>query len=137
RALLRTPRALLTARLSATSSAKRMTRALPFVLALVFTACASRLPPAAPTAASTAFAQTVYTLMRRGCYRCLEQAFEQAQRLGARTQAFEAAALLTLRSKELGLPSDSWLDRARELTSAEPSLSPYLDMIDVVPPDRL
>jgi len=52
-------------------------------------------------------------------------------------EAFEAAALLTLRSKELGLPSDLWLDRARALAVADASLSVYLDMVDVIPPDRL
>src|SRR4029453_11797464 len=76
-------------------------------------------------------------LIRQGCYRCLEQAFEKAQRLGARTQAFEAAALLTLRSKELGLPSDVWLGRAGALDDADGSFSAYLDIVDVIPPDRL
>ena len=109
------------------------------VLALTMIAlgCAARAapPPAAPPApvADDATAE----LIRQGCYRCLEQAFEKAQRLGARTQAFEAAALLTLRSKELGLPSDGWLDRARALDDADGSFSAYLDIVDVIPPDRL
>jgi tetratricopeptide (TPR) repeat protein len=52
-------------------------------------------------------------------------------------QAFEAAALLALRSKELGLPSDAWFERARALAGTDPSLSVYLDIVDVIPPDRL
>lgn len=52
-------------------------------------------------------------------------------------QAFEAATLLTLRSKELGLPSEMWLDRARQLAGSDASLSPYIDMVDVIAPDRL
>jgi len=65
------------------------------VLALTMIAlgCAARAapPPAAPPApvADDATAE----LIRQGCYRCLEQAFEKAQRLGARTQAFEAAGV--------------------------------------------
>ena len=76
-------------------------------------------------------------LMRRGCYRCLELAYDRAESRGAREEAFEAAALLALRSKELGLPSDVWFERARTLGGADPARSPYLEMVDVIPPDRL
>ena len=31
----------------------------------------------------------------------------------------------------------TWLDRARALAGTDASLSPYLDMVDVIPPDRL
>jgi tetratricopeptide (TPR) repeat protein len=106
------------------------------VLTMAAFGCAARatLPPApsAPVVDDGAG-----ELIRRGCYRCLEHAYEQAQRRGAQMQAFEAAALLALRSKELGLPSDVWLARARELAGADASLSPYVDMVDVIPPDRL
>ena len=111
-----------------------------FILALVLlsTACAARTSPAAPATSPTLeFDDAADKLIRHGCYRCLEQAFEQAQRHGARMQAFEAATLLTLRSKELGLPSDEWLNRARTLAGTDASLSPYLEIVDVIPPDRL
>ena len=114
------------------------TRAFILALLLLATGCAARTPPAAP--GGRPFVELVDTadgLIRRGCYRCLEQAYEQAQDRGAHAQAFEAAALLVLRSKELGLPSDTWLERARALAGADASLSPYLDMVDVIPPDRL
>jgi tetratricopeptide (TPR) repeat protein len=114
-----------------------MTRLLPLVLVLLATACAGRVPPSAPATPPAAFDDAVDKLIRRGCYRCLEQAYEQAQGRGARLQAFEAAALLALRSKELGLPSEAWLDRARALAGTDASLTPYVDMVDVVPPDRL
>jgi tetratricopeptide (TPR) repeat protein len=110
----------------------------PALLLLTATACAARVPPPAPSTPPTVeFDDSVDRLIRRGCYRCLEQAYEQAQAKGAGSQAFEAAALLTLRSKELGLPSDLWLDRARALAGTDAALSPYLDMVDVIPPDRL
>ena len=111
-----------------------------FILALVLlsAACTARTPPAAPATSPTLeFDDAADKLIRHGCYRCLEQAFEQAQRHGARMQAFEAATLLTLRSKELGLPSDEWLNRARTLAGTDASLSPYLEIVDVIPPDRL
>jgi tetratricopeptide (TPR) repeat protein len=49
-------------------------------------------------------------------------------------QAFEAATLLVLRSKELGLPTDPWLDRARSLAGGDTVLSMYLSMVQVIPP---
>jgi tetratricopeptide (TPR) repeat protein len=105
---------------------------------LVSSACAARTPPAAPaTPPALEFDEAADRLIRHGCYRCLEQAYELAQSHGARMQAFEAATLLTLRSKELGLPSDEWLDRARALAGTDTALTPYLDIVDVVPPDRL
>ena len=106
------------------------------LLIIAATGCAARAP-LSPAPAPLAFDDAADRLIRRGCYRCLEQAFEQAQSAGARLQAFEAATLLTLRSKELGLPSDPWLERARTLAGADPSLTAYLDMVDVIPPDRL
>lgn len=109
---------------------------LMLVLMMATAACAARAP-LSPAPLPPAFDETADTLIRRGCFRCLEQAFEEAQRRGARMPAFEAAALLTLRSKELGLPSEVWLDRARALAGSDASLAPYLDIVDVIPPDRL
>src|SRR5262245_30253416 len=111
---------------------------LPALLLFTAAACATRVPPTAPSRPpAVEFDAGADGLIRRGCYRCLEQAYEQAQQQGARAQAFEAAALLALRSKELGLPSDPWLDRARALAGADPSLTAYVDMVGVIPPDRL
>jgi tetratricopeptide (TPR) repeat protein len=107
-----------------------------FVLTVAAIGCAARAPVSLdPTVFAVDGAAD--ELIRHGCYRCLEQAYEQAQRRDARMQAFEAAALLTLRSKELGLPAEEWLDRARALAAADASLSLYVDMVDVIPPDRL
>jgi tetratricopeptide (TPR) repeat protein len=116
-----------------------MTRFLPIALVLLATACAGHVAPARPPEPPSAipFDEAIDRLIQHGCYRCLEQAYDQAQGRGVGMQAFEAAALLTLRSKELGLPSDVWLERARALAGNDVALSPYLDMVDVIPPDRL
>jgi tetratricopeptide (TPR) repeat protein len=108
---------------------------LILALTITATACAARtIPPSSPP---QAFDDAADRLIRQGCYRCLEQAYEGAQSRGARMQAFEAAALLTLRSKELGLPSEMWLERARDLAGADTTLSLYLEVVDAIPPDRL
>lgn len=58
-----------------------------------------------------------------------------ARYLIARQQAFEAATLLVLRSKELGLPYESWLERARGLAAPDGSSSPALAIADAIPLD--
>ena len=102
------------------------------MLAVGLTSCASRIPPtsAIEPAPST---DDSSALLRHGCYRCLEEAFANAQARGAREQAFEAAALLVLRSKELGLPYQEWLDSVRSLAGVESR--PILTMIGALPPD--
>ena len=115
-----------------------MARFFLLACALLASACAGRVPPATPTVPpAVAFDDAADQLIRRGCYRCLEEAFQTAQNHGARLRAFEAATLLTLRAKELGLPSEEWLDQARALAGADASLSVYVDIVDVIPPDRL
>lgn len=60
-------------------------------------------------------------LVRDGCYRCLREAHAIYERSAASPRApgsaqrgaFEAALLLAIREKELGLPSDASLDQAR------------------------
>jgi tetratricopeptide (TPR) repeat protein len=79
----------------------------------------------------------VERLIRRGCYRCLEQAFHAAQEQKAAVHAFEAATLLVLRSKELGLPVEPWLDHARALAGADAVLTTYLTMVQAIPPHPL
>jgi tetratricopeptide (TPR) repeat protein len=75
-------------------------------------------------------------LIEQGCYRCLERAFEQAHARGAQPQAFEAAVLLVLRSKELGLASGEWLARARAAAPDGDAPALYLTIAEAIPPDR-
>ena len=106
------------------------------VLLVTATGCAARAQ-VSQAQVPPSFDDAIDALIRSGCYKCLEQAYDEAQSKGIRLQAFEAATLLTLRSKELGLPSEVWLERARALAGSDVQLSAYLDMVDVIPPDRL
>jgi tetratricopeptide (TPR) repeat protein len=96
--------------------------------------CATTKTSSVATPSSTSVREDAAGLIRHGCYRCLEQAFARAEAGGAPTQAFEAAALLVLRSKELGLPTEPWLGRARKLAAADVSLAPSLAMVEAIPP---
>src|SRR5688500_5529236 len=107
-------------------------------IAAIAQACAPRKPivPPAPSV-QPAVVDDLNALIQRGCFRCLEEAYAAAQTRMAPQQAFEAAALLVLRSKELGLPTDPWLARARAAAEADDSWATYVDMIDAVPADPL
>jgi tetratricopeptide (TPR) repeat protein len=74
-------------------------------------------------------------LIERGCFRCLEQAYETATARGARAQAFEAAVLLVARSKELGLPFAEWRGRAATLAADEDDAL-YMAIVDGLLTDR-
>lgn len=110
---------------------------LVVIVSMAVAGCASHTPPSTPAVTPVAADAEVDALIRHGCYRCLEQAYQRADSLGLRSQAFEAAALLTLRSKELGLPFANWYDRARMLVEPASPASVYLDIVDAIPPDRL
>jgi tetratricopeptide (TPR) repeat protein len=71
-------------------------------------------------------------LVTAGCYRCLEEAFAVYERqlqdtrrpsVALRHAAFETAVLLVLRQRELGIPSDVMLQKARSLEDL-PSRAP-------------
>jgi tetratricopeptide (TPR) repeat protein len=96
--------------------------------------CATRRPPDAASRPDLASAEDVAQWIRQGCYRCLEQAFTAADARGDAIRAFEASALLVLRSKELGLPIEPWLAHARQRASANPMLAQYLTMVEAIPP---
>jgi len=108
-----------------------------FAACVMLAGCGARRPASAPTPTASSSADDAERLIRQGCYRCLEQAFAGAEKRGARTQAFEAAALLVLRSKELGLPTEPWLGHARSRAAADPSLTPYLTMVEAIPPHAM
>ncbi len=122
----------------------RWRQVLILALTAMAAACAprARLPasaalPPALTAAPVIDAAALSALLDRGCYACLERAFAAAQQRGAAQQAFEAAALLVLRSKELGLPPDRWLDEARTLAGEDSTRRLLLEMVASVAADPL
>ena len=112
-----------------------MRKCLLVLAAIVaLTGCATRRPSDVASGRPSSAPADVAQLIRHGCYHCLEQALAEADVQGAKPVAFEAAALLVLRSKELGLPTEPWLGRARALAAGHPSLTPYLTMVEAIPP---
>lgn len=114
-----------------------MRLAVLVLLATLAVACAPERPSLAPAAPTTVPVGYLQDLFRVGCYRCLETVFAAAHTQGQQGMAFEAAALLTLRSKELGLPFDGWLARMQEQASTSPDRGTYLDIVSAIPPDPL
>ena len=111
-------------------------RAATLLVVLVAAACAPRrvVPDITPTAPSAPLVDTD-ALIQSGCYRCLETAFEGATTSPA--SAFQIAALLALRSKELGLPYAPWVARASELLPLGDEWALYLEIVSVVRIDPL
>jgi tetratricopeptide (TPR) repeat protein len=99
--------------------------------------CAGKRPPVVEPAPAPVPLVDVAALIQRGCYRCLEDAYTAAVKQGQTNLAFEAALLLVLRSKELGLPVAQWLERANAATENDPLRIEYERMAAVVPADPL
>jgi len=102
-----------------------------------------RIPPPFPDpsiAARVTLAQAD-ALVRAGCFDCLANALEQYESVrsvpgvGVRATAgaVRASALLALRERELGTTDSGYLERARELASADPDLVPLFDIIAIMP----
>jgi tetratricopeptide (TPR) repeat protein len=114
-------------------------KAALLALVLLSTACAAHPPVAAapPVLVAPAHVVDVEALVRRGCYRCLEAAWEAAGRRGSAQQTFEIALLLAARSKELGLPFERWLDEARSSLPVGAEWELYLEVVTAQQPDPL
>jgi tetratricopeptide (TPR) repeat protein len=119
-----------------------------WVAALLFTtlasgaACAARAPAAAAPAQTTRARIDITALIERGCYHCLERAYRQvleadAEHVRLSPKAFEVALLLAARSKELGLPFEPWLERARAVIPDGPDWSDYLAIVQALRIDQL
>ncbi len=111
---------------------------------LVVAGCAPRhVPAAAPPAVVSSPVVDVDALLSTGCYRCLEAAFaalhEPPRTFTPREAeaAFQLAALLALRAKELGLPYAPWVARATEVLPLGDEWTLYLEIVDVVRVDPL
>lgn len=120
-----------------------MTRLAAACLTLALAGCAAR----GPSPQVMAEFGKAEALLREGCYSCLREAQSIFERLsapprpvpGAVQSAFDATILIAVREKELGLPADASLDRARQhathITPAvPPALSPtvVLDAVQLV-----
>jgi tetratricopeptide (TPR) repeat protein len=82
-------------------------------------------------------ANSIDVLVQRGCYRCLEQAHQEALAAGDRIRIFETALLLVARAKELGLPFSSWLYHALAATPTGADWSDYLAIVQALRTDPL
>jgi len=115
---------------------------LLLALAAIPTACAARRTPP-PSAVAQADpvpsvpAVDVAALIAHGCFSCLQRALAAARNQDDTPLAFEAAVLLTLRAKELGLPHDEWMTQARALAGEDGGLRSIVEMADAVPVDVL
>ena len=107
---------------------------------LALAGCAKQAPAAganpAPTPAVSQ-ARAIDTLIERGCYQCLQQAYDVAVAAADRARTFETALLLAARAKELGLPFAPWLDRARDSMPPGPDWTDYLAIVQALRVDPL
>lgn len=120
---------------------------LLLVFAFTVGACASKAPavvaPAGPIPQVRIAAADA--LVREGCLDCLIDAFKEYDALRTRSVAadaaingaVEAATLIALRERELGLLDASFLDRAHELAHAsialEATYNPFFEIIEAMP----
>jgi tetratricopeptide (TPR) repeat protein len=114
-----------------------------WLLLMLCTACASRTEPRHETAARA----EADRWLRDGCYQCLEAALERYGAIAAepdapaslQRHAFDAAILLAVRAKELGIPSGPFLEHARARAAAVRSSTPrappaaiYLAAVEII-----
>lgn len=113
-------------------------RLVPILAVMAILAgCATRKPAPVQQPVPRAPVVDVSALIQRGCFRCLEEAFETASNQNQPALAFEAASLLALRSKELGMPPDAWFQRAAAIVGDDAAWNAILRMVSAVPPDLL
>ncbi len=122
-----------------------MSKTALVVVMLVVAGCAPRQggPAAAPASVPSAPVLDVDAVLSAGCYRCLEAAFATLQEQPRtstgrdREAAFQLAALLALRAKEIGVPYAPWVARATEVLPPGDEWALYLDIVNVVRVDPL
>lgn len=113
--------------------------AVTALAAVLLAACAS-VPPHDPVVSAAApsavlpTATDVDALVRLGCQDCLARAYAEAERVSP-LRAYEIAALLVVRSKELGLPVEPWATRMAARAPLDPEWAIYPDVVAAIPPD--
>ena len=103
-------------------------RTVGVVVLLALSACAPKARgPSPDTLAELAKADT---LLRDGCYACLKDALAIYERQKQAQGAFDAALLIAVREKELGIPHESATARARALVT--PASQPILAASELI-----
>ena len=118
---------------------------IPVVLAATtLTGCSARRPPTpATTISPPAIVQQVpppvdvAALIERGCFACLRRALDEARAQNAPDLVFEAAVLLAIRAKELGLPHQQWMEAAARAAEGDPVRTGLLAVASAIPLDPL
>jgi tetratricopeptide (TPR) repeat protein len=115
--------------------------ALLALVLVVMTGCGARRPPAVSGPATVPPAPLPEPppdpaeLIRRGCFACLERGLALARQQDLPQVAFEAATLLALRAKELGIPPAEWLEQARAMAEGETGRLLMIEIADALPAD--
>jgi tetratricopeptide (TPR) repeat protein len=125
----------------------RLVSASTILLALAASAPARRPAGVAPPSGSARLA-VAEAEVRAGCLECLESAYRDYQTLrddpsvaeSASAGVIRAAALITMRERELGLPESEYLQQARAVAGSTTNLPAWLttilDMTDAMPVAR-
>jgi tetratricopeptide (TPR) repeat protein len=124
-----------------------MSRGFALFVCLTFASCA----PRGPVRVSPAELARANQLVVSGCYRCLEEALTIYERqiaatapkpLPALLQAtLDTSTLLVVRAKELGIPSESTLEKLKTLAARTPVTAGHLSpdqmaqLADLAPPE--
>jgi tetratricopeptide (TPR) repeat protein len=101
-------------------------RTLSILVLLALAACAPK-GPSRQTLAELAKAEA---LLRDGCYICLKDALAIYERHKHAQGAFDAALLIAIREKELGIPHESAMEYARTLVT--PASQPVLAASELI-----
>jgi tetratricopeptide (TPR) repeat protein len=103
---------------------------------LLLVGCATRQAPVQVTVDP----RPADELMQAGCYTCLRDAIEIYEKARStpdvQQHLFETSLLLTLRAKELGLPFEPWLTRAKAMAATLPAslgATTALEVVEVAP----
>jgi tetratricopeptide (TPR) repeat protein len=109
-----------------------------FSTVLSTAACSTRRAPEIGGAKADVVApRDPRALMREGCFECLRAALDAARARGDAAGVFEAASLLALRAKELGMPPEPWLNAAGESQPAGTAWEVFSAIVAAIPADPL
>ena len=111
--------------------------AVLLLVALSLAGCATRRPTVVPEPTPGPVVPDVGAMIGRGCFHCLDEALAVARHHGLGQHAFEAAVLLALRARELGMPDEALFEQARALAPGAADSTLHLEIAAAMPRDPL